>query len=238
MKKIKVMALCAAMAVMMAMPVKAALPEMITVPKNYTGWNTEGTQAVYYMNGAKAANVWVLNGRTLYYLGADGYMVPNAVFDVDAAASAGITNYINTNNANLQYAAPMLQSEEKYSAVKMYYKVNDDFDAFKVLYPEKVAAFGTDAAGLYNNYISSYMGKTPDDAYMRALDGFLNSYYYNVHDYTFHYETNEDGTHKAYCGCGQYIIEECDKKEEASMRRNTHRCSKCGQHFKHTKNDR
>lgn len=237
MKRLKVLAVCAAMAVMMAVPVKAALPEMITVPKNYTGWNTEGEKAAYYMNGVKAVNVWVLNGRTLYFLGADGYAATGAIMDVDAAASAGITNYINTNAANLQYAAPMLQTADKYSSVKMYYKVNDDFDAFKVLYPEKVAAFGADAAGLYNNYISSYMGRVPDDAYMKALDGFLNSYYYNVHHYDNSYEVLGDGTHKAYCGCGQYIIEPCDKKSEPPSKKYSYRCTKCGQHYKHKKDE-
>lgn len=197
----------------------------------YTGWSTESGQAVYYLNDVKVANQWVLYGSTVYFLGADGLICPNVAVDVAAAPAYGLT-YIDGNKQDVKYDIPLKQdSGDPYSAAKYAYNVSNDFEAYVLLYPERAVAFGADTEGLYNNYISSYLGKTPDNSYLQALDNAINGYYYHTHSFGHHFTKNYDGTHKSYCGCGQWKIEKCNTDNHNSPK--YYVCTGCGQTFKH-----
>jgi|GEM_PF-2052844 len=231
-KRIMLTVTAAALSVSMLFPVSAA--DM----SNYTGWNTEGQRVAYYVNGVKATNIWIQYNNSVYFIGSDGYIATETVVDVAYANALGV-NYVKPNT-NMRYDIPIMQTEDKYSAAKLYYNVTSDYEAFKVLYPEKVAVFGTNEQGLHDYYVATYCGQVPGDEYLKALDGFIYSYYYHMHSYTNHFEYNSDErTHKAYCGCGAYIVEPCDISSEALDKKgNIHTCAKCHQHFKHYKNDR
>ena len=204
----------------------------ITPVYAYTGWSAEGGKAVFYQEDRLVTNSWILYGENLYFAGADGQLSTSQTVNVSAAAAYGISSYVNGNIANVKYDIPLKQDAgDALSAAKYAYNVNDDYEAFKKLYPERVQAFNGDETGLYNYYISSYLGAPIDNRYLNALDGAVYGYYYHTHSYTQRYENNYDGTHTAYCGCGQWIIEECNTDIHHSA---SHRsCSKCGQKYKY-----
>lgn len=197
----------------------------------YTGWSTEQGHAVFYQNDVKTVNQWVLYGGTVYFIGADGLIVPNMAVDAGAALQQGLV-FVDGNIKDVKYDIPLKQDPgDPLSAAKYAYNVNDDFEAYVLLFPERAQAFGADTKGLYENYISSYLGKTPDNSYLRMLDNAINGYYYHTHSFGHHFKSNHDGTHTSYCGCGQWKIEGCNTDIHDTPK--YYVCSGCGQPYKH-----
>lgn len=200
---------------------------------DYTGWSIEGGAPVFYQAGAKVANAWVKYGNVCYYVGADGYIVSNRVLSMTGVAEANVA-YIDGNQTPVQYEqaapTPAAAAAPAVSApVNSISAVNDDFEAFKLLHPEYVAQYANDPAGLVGLYRATYNG----GAGQYYLDSIKRYEYgiYNTHHYTFNFSSNGDGTHNAYCACGEYIVETCDRSGHSS-RDKEDECSRCGQHFR------
>lgn len=173
---------------------------------NYTGWSLEQDKVVYYIDGIKQTNVWILKGETLHYIGADGLLDNTQAADISAAPALGITNYI-VDKKDVKYDVPLKQDAgDIFSAAKYAFNVKDDFEAFVYLYPQYKVTLSPDA--LYDYYLSSYHNGDTPNKYLQALDGYVNTYT-NMCTYGYSYSPNHDGTHKNYCACGKYIIENC-----------------------------
>lgn len=192
----------------LAVPVSAA-------EANYTGWSIESGRPMYFVNGSITTNSWVQYGNVCYYLGADGNVVPNMVIAADLAAASGIS--VMTTNPTVVTA--------EYSKAAPAIAVGSDYDAFKLLHPEMVNAYGADETGLYGAYLSTYGGAPAGSYYLDCISRYEYSLY-NTHHFNAYYGSNGDGTHKAYCTCGEWIEESCDHDANTSKKRD--KCSRCG----------
>lgn len=178
------------------------------------GWENLGGAPVYYQNGAMVTNCWVKYGNTFYFMDASGHITPNYVFNQDGLAYSGITAYIDTNTAQL--VTGVVQAEpDDYKAVREICGVQDDFDAFKKRNPDIVRAYGADVKGLYAAYVASYNGMPVGHKYQELYLDYLKSIY-NAHIYEHHYENMYNGTHKAYCECGAWQIQNCNRDIETA----------------------
>ena len=83
-------------AAFMAIGVLAGAPAMAGGVGNYTGWSIDGGAPRFYINGNIFANGWVLYGKTLYWVGADGYILPNRVMSDDVLREFPV-QYLDTN---------------------------------------------------------------------------------------------------------------------------------------------
>lgn len=218
MKKIAVLALVGIMSIMSVFTTAAA---------PLSGWEISTGAPRYYLNGEPVKNNWIKYGNQYYYLNADGYTVPNFVVNQDALMASTIDTYVDVLNggAIVKLDKP---AYNPYAAVKNYFNVANDFDAFKKLHPEVVMNFGTNASGLYDYYLSTYHGTTPTTVYLDALKRCVtdNS---NPHNYTYSFQYMGNETHRAYCSCGAWIEGACDHKKTASD--GDEKCSVCGHHF-------
>lgn len=223
---IKTAVLAAIASVVLLIPTMAA-------EANFTGWSIEGGAPVFYQTGVKVTNQWVKYGDNYYFAGADGFLVPNRVLSALGVAETGIS-YIDTNATPVQYeqttAAATAYTAATNAPVNSISAVNDDFEAFKLLHPEYVTLYANDPAGLVGAYKATYGGGT-GSYYLDAIRRYEYGIY-NTHHYTFSYSSNGDGTHKAYCACGEYIIEDCNRDGVANTdEKKPHQCTACGFHF-------
>lgn len=111
-------------------------------------------------------------------------------------------------------------------------EITSDYEAFKYLHPEIVSTYGSDVAGLYGKYMSTYPGGNPGGIYLATIAR-LYAINGNTPHYNQSYEDLHNGTHKAYTGSGEWIIESCDDYKHNSD--GYRKCSKCGHVFKHNK---
>lgn len=188
----------------------------------YTGWVYSQGAPVYLVNGVKLVNTWIKNGETYYYLGEYGTVVPNFVVNSDGLMASSINQYYDvvnktTNVVNRPVVVP-------YAAVKDFFNVSNDYEAFMKLHPEVVSTFGDNKTGLYDYYLSTYHGQTPGSVYLAALERCLTTSY-NGHDYTYLYSYVGNDQHKAQCSCGQWIYEPCNREDRYHHK---DKCSKCG----------
>ncbi len=197
---------------------------------NYTGWSMEAGRPVYYENGAKVTDSWVSYGDVYYYVGSDGQVIPERVVAKGAAAEVGIvakeaaTAVQYDVTGNTQADAPAATPATTYTTQMT------DYDAFKTLHPDVVAAYGADEAGLKNYYLATY-GGVDSAANRHYLDCIARYEYslYNTHHYTAYFENQFDGTHKAYCVCGEWIIEGCSMDGERNDGKHRYvKCTRCG----------
>lgn len=229
MRRIKaVAAVLAAMTLTFTVGVTAMAQEA-----GYTGWSIEGGAPVFYQAGSKVTNVWVKYGDVCYYVGADGYIVNNRVLSMTGVAEANVT-YIDGNQTKVQYEqavqAPVVAAAPAVTApVTDISAVNDDFEAFKLLHPEYVAQYANNPAGLMGLYKATYNGGS-GQYYLDSIKRYEYGLY-NTHHYTFNFSSNGDGTHNAYCACGEYIVETCDRSGHSAKDKEDE-CSRCGQHFR------
>lgn len=210
-----------------------ALPVLAADMTGYTGWDYQMGHPRYYVNGNVATNCWIKYDNAFHYLGADGHIVPEMVMDANAAPAVIGNNYIDGSVNDLKYQIPIMQDKTDYSAAKYYYGVSNDFEAFQVLYPEHVITFAGNEQGLMDYYLSTYHCGSTQDQYLKALDGFMYSFY-NTHNYGVKYEPTGTGYHKAYCGCGAYIVEQCNRDGDSGD--GHEKCTVCGWHFTWHKN--
>ncbi len=306
MKRIMRILAVAVMTLVFALPASAA-------PANYTGWSIDGGAPRFFVNGNMVTNSWVKYGNTFYYMGANGYNVPDTVISAAVVKQAPL-NYIDGDVARVQYeagspAAPAaraaqeaqalvaaqnlaaaraqaakVQAEAQAAALQEALKqaqaiaaanaqaaqlqaqaaalqaqaaaisvpvvtatvtaemvnqgkaeanqITDDYQAFRLLHPELVSAYGSDTAGLYGKYMSTYGGGEPGAIYLATIAR-LYSYYYNSPKYNQHYEDLHNGTHRAYAANGEYIVETCNEAGRNSD--HYHKCTKCGHVFKHAR---
>lgn len=217
MKKIVAALLCAALTFTSATAVFAA--------GNYTGWSIEGGSPRYYQNGVMLTNSWIKYGGVGHYVGADGYIVANRVVSLENLAPG----YVDTDSASVTYeaAAAAAVPTASVQTIPALTAVQNDFDAFKVMHPDVVAQYAGNDAGLVGYYLSTYNGAA-GSYYLDALARYGYGIY-NTHHYTFGYEQMHDGTHKAYCACGEWIIETCVADKHASN--GDYKCSRCGHHY-------
>ena len=128
-------------------------------------------------------------------------------------------------------AAEVAEAEAPAAAPATTYTTQmTDYDAFKTLHPDVVALYGADEAGLKNYYLSTY-GGVDSPANRLYLDCIARYEYslYNTHHYTAYFENQFDGTHKAYCVCGEWIIEGCCMDgEKNDGKHNYKKCTRCG----------
>lgn len=196
---------------------------------NYTGWSLEQDKVVYYVNGIKQTNVWVLKGNTLHYMGADGLLDNTRAADISAAPALGITNYI-TDKKDVKYDVPLKQDVgDPFSAAKYAFNVKDDYEAFQYLYPQYKATLSPMA--LYDYYLSSYHNGDTPNKYLQALDGYVYSYT-NICKWNYKYEQKKDGTHINYCSCGNSKVEPCVFTEKKHDEREVKHCLLCGAEYK------
>ena len=118
------------------------------------------------------------------------------------------------------------------SGAKQPCDITNDYEAFKYLHPELVTAYGADVQGLYGKYLSTYGGMGYGSTYLATIDR-LYAINGNTPHYNQSYEDLHNGTHKAYTGSGEWIIEGCDDYKHNSD--GYRKCSKCGHVFKHLK---
>lgn len=217
-----------AAALCISVPVFASAPT-----PNFTGWYLEGSTPIYYSNGNKVADVWVKYGNVVYYIGSDGLIVPDRVVSVDSLNEYNIS-YIDGNAVSVQspVTTPAITSADVTASIQNVFQITDDYQAFKALHPEYVAAYGNDSVALKNLYLSTYGGITPGRYYLDAISRYGYGLY-NTHHYTFRYANNGDGTHNAYCACGEYIVETCDSARHFND--DCIGCSRCEQHFEKIK---
>lgn len=179
-----------------------------------TGWDSSTGTPMYYLNGNLVTNCWVKYGNTFYYMNAAGNVVPGFAVNQDGLAYSGITSYFDTNTCQL--VTGVVQAEpDTYKAVREICGVQDDYDAFKKRNPDIVARYGADAAGLYAAYVASYNGAPVGHKYQQLYLDYLESIY-NAHIYEHHYENMYNGTHKAYCECGAWVIQNCNRDIETA----------------------
>jgi len=194
------------------------------VAPGFTGWEYSTGAPLYYLGGVKAVNTWAKFGNVIYYLGADGYMVPQYAVTEEGLKNLGGGSYIDTNNGGALCNVTS-QAAEQYKAVREIYNVTNDYEAFKRRYPGYVTAYAGNEQAIYNAYLASYNGATPGNKYIGEYDKYLNTIY-NAHIYNHHYDSYYNGTHKAYCECGAWIMENCDRVDTSVG--GPYRCSKCG----------
>ncbi len=120
------------------------------------------------------------------------------------------------------------------SGAKQPCDITNDYEAFKYLHPEIVTTYGSDIQGLYGKYLSTYGGAGYGSVYLATIDR-LYAINGNTPHYNQSYEDLHNGTHKAYTGSGDWIIESCDDYKHNSE--GYRKCSKCGHVFKHLKLD-
>lgn len=184
----------------------SAFMSMPVMADTYTGWSMEQDKVVYYVNGAKITNAWVLKGNTLHFMGADGFIDNTQAVDISAAPVLGITNYY-TAPVGVKYDVPFKQvAGDNFSAAKNAFNVKDDYEAFLYLYPQYKQTLTPEAC--YDYYLSSYHLGDTANKYLQTLDGYVSAYT-NMCKYGYSYESNFDGTHKSFCACGKYEIEKC-----------------------------
>lgn len=200
---------------------------------NFTGWYLEGSTPIYYSNGSKVADVWVKYGNVVYYIGSDGLIVPDRVISVDSLSLYNIA-YIDGDAVNVQGPAttPAVTTTDVTASLQNVFQITDDYQAFKALHPEYVAAYGNDTPALKNLYLSTYGGAAAGSYYLDAISRYGYGLY-NTHHFTFRYESNGDGSHKAYCACGEYVVETCDNGRHFND--DCIGCSRCEQHFEKVK---
>ena len=80
---------------MCVMLVMTATPVMAANVGNYTGWSIDGSPR-YYENGKVVTDHWIRFGNTCYYMGADGYPIPDRVLSDDMLKQFSV-DYIDTN---------------------------------------------------------------------------------------------------------------------------------------------
>ena len=306
MKRIVRFLAATAMTMVFALPVFAA-------PAGYTGWSIDGGSPRFFVNGDMVTNSWVKYGNTFYYMGANGYTVPDTVISSTIVGVAPI-NYVDGDAAKIQYeagspAAPAAraaqeaqalvaaqnqaaaraavakaQAEAQAAALQQALQqaqaiaaanaqaaqlqaqaaalqaqaaaitvpvvpatvtaemvnqgkaeanqITDDYQAFRLLHPELVQTYGSDTAGLYGRYMTTYGGGEPGGVYLATIAR-LYSYYYNSPKYNHHFEDLHNGTHRAYAANGEYIVEQCNESGHNSE--HYHKCTKCGHVFKHSR---
>lgn len=206
------------MGLFMTAPVFAAA----TVP-GFTGWVSEAGTPVYYLNGTRVTDSWVRQGNTYYYMNADGIAVPGFVVNQDGVGASGITVYINTNNGGkTENVTPFVP--DTYKPVRDIYSVTTDYDAFVKRYSGYAQAYGVNDL-TYQAYIASYNGQTPGTKYLDAYLSYLNDTFTN-HLYNHHYEYMQNDTHKAYCECGAWEIQNC-RRDVALGIGGPYQCPKC-----------
>ena len=202
-KKFVLGIICGMLALFMCVPAMAA---------TVNGWDSSSGSPVYYQNGVKLSNTWVKWGNTFYYLNENGNIVPNFVVNQDGLAYSGIQTYIDTNTS-LQVTNVAQAEPQAYKAVREICGVTDDYDAFKKRNPQIVAQYAADPQGLYQAYVASYEGQPVANKYMDLYVTYLESIY-NAHRYDYRYDNMWDGTHKAYCECGAWVIQNCNRDIE------------------------
>lgn len=209
------------LSIMMTLPVMA---------DNYTGWSTEQDKVVYYVNGVKQHNVWILKGNTLHFIGADGLLDNTQAADISAAAALGITNYIVADQ-KVKYDVPLKQvAGDNFSAAKYAFNVANDYEAFLYLYPQYKTTLSPEAC--YDYYLSSYHNGDTANKYLQALDGYVYTWTNMPHKYAFSYVPNYDGTHKSYSPNGNFLIEECACYDHG-INAKDYRCAYCGATYKY-----
>lgn len=211
-----------AMAIMMMQSVLAA------PAPNFTGWESSTGAPRYYLNGAVLGNVWVKYGPNFYFLNSDGYTVPSFVINQDGIRYSAVTAYYDTDDCGKVKSVSTIYPDQ-YKEAKAIYNVGDDYAAFKQRYAGFVAAYGSNEAAIYQAYLNTYENKLPGTKYLGAYQSYLESTY-NAHRYNHHYENMWDkSTHKAYCECGAWEIQNCDRVDTSNG--GPYKCSKCGQEF-------
>lgn len=185
----------------------AALNE---IPVEFTDTNST---AVRYETGSMTANPQVMN-----IIAAQAAQAAAQQAAADAARIAAAT--INTGAT----ADQVRRGERK------PYEITNDFEAFKYIHPEIVSVYGSDLQGLYGKYLSTYGGDMTGGVYLATIAR-LYEINGNTPHYNQSYEDLHNGTHKAYTGSGQWIIESCNDSSHNSE--GYRKCSKCGHVFKH-----
>ena len=193
------------------------------VAPGFTGWYNAAGAPTYYMNGNQIKNSWVKYGNTYYYLNETGNVVPNFIVNQDGIRYSGVTAYLDTNNGGkLETVVP--GPVDTYKAVREVYGVTSDYEAFKKRYSGFAEVYGmTDTS--YQAYLASYGGATPGTKYLDAYMNYLSDAY-NAHRYDHHYEIMGNGTHKAYCECGAWQIQNC-RGEVSKVGEVRYKCRLC-----------
>lgn len=221
MKRIVTAVTAALMVVVMGFSTAAA------TAADYTGWDMNTGALRYMLNGTPVKDAWVKHGKMFYYVGSEGYTVPNFVVNEDGLKASVIQSYYDANKGG---TLEQVQRDPyiPYEAVKKYYNVADDYEAFKKLHPEVVALYAGDNVNLYQYYLSTYHGTTPTTVYLDALQRCVTDTY-SSHNYTYIYEYIGNDTHKAFCSCGAWVEETCTKKDK--HHNGDEKCPFCGHHF-------
>lgn len=86
--------------ILTAVPVLADQPDV----GYYTGWSLESAPR-YYQYGILVTNQWIRFGNNLYYVGPEGYVVPNMVLSDEALKYAPVF-YVDTNGKTVRPDVP------------------------------------------------------------------------------------------------------------------------------------
>lgn len=199
-------------AIVAAITLFSQVSVLAAVPAGFTGWDHSVGTPRYYLGGVLTVNNWVKLGNTFYYMNESGVATPNFVVNEDGLATSSITAYVDSNTASVVTNVPKAPSSE-YAAVKEIIGVSTDYEAYKKRFPQVVAAYGSNEAKIYEAYVNSYEGAPLGNKYMDMYYSYLYSIY-NAHRYDHHYENMYNGTHKAYCECGAWEIQNCNRDIE------------------------
>lgn len=186
---------------------------VLAVTPGFTGWVSEQGSPRYYLNGNKVTNSWVKQGVTYYYLNENGVVVPNFIVNEDGVSVSAVRTYLDSNNGG-KIGTIIPATPDTYKPVRDIYGVTTDYEAFKKRYSGYAEAFGMNTS--YEAYLASYNGQKPGTKYLDAYMAYLNDTY-NAHRYDHHYEYMQNDTHKAYCECGAWQIQNCHRTIELGV---------------------